>query len=673
MLPRISTRQNPPFVLLVEELEKPSYNSSPQISSLQGQGRIQQQQRQWQEDQIQKEKLQQIQKLKKNGGVKGSSKRRLERKPRQLQGEGAITVSRTDQPTESPGFNETTAASDASLSNESAADTSGDSEGEVLVIGVQFLVASTSFSESNHAVSPEELTDVLEFFAIQVTSEWAYRKQGGNQRQLLLFLRGHSNKIKTTSQPHQQQQQQQSTPQHRRRRLQVKLIDGSVQVFPTLTPSNECPVSITSTTAEGEYNHCHRAHGRFDVQISAEETEDAVCRNMKTSVVSLMQSDYLMDALGLVVRSTNTTLDLQPGEMEYCLPFLEYTPPPAATASPNNNASTTAPSTTWTTSSGSNIFDQANDTNTNSNTTPGASVPTMAPASSPTVSPAPSSEEYTNEWLDLLEDAKEEEDKNNEEEETTPPNLFGATTNEDVENVDDDSANAEEDTGNPTSSSSSSSSSPGSYSWNRNYTADMIALRAEVWDDSFMDFVIMIVGCSLGGLLCLFCCCYATDNCYNSYMYGDDVDDHERRGSQIEEFGQSVNYGANGELLHALGEEDEEYSDSGEQGSDEDDEAYEKRTSKNMRVSQLYMSESDEDQFDDGEDEEDEFDDGDFYVNDFEEEDGEDEFDDDAEFGDEDSFAEQSDRFDDEENAFGGVGGGKNHSPGTDSTKDNSS
>jgi len=192
-------------------------------------------------------------------------------------------------------------------------------EDNVLVIGLSFLVSSTSTSRTDHSVDSSLLVRALEEFATTLVQEWIFRD--GMHRNL---------------KDHRRQQ---------RRRLEITLVDGSVTVFDNSIASNSCRSAGGSTGGEDDpYQHCHQAQGKFDVRITADENESQVCRIMYSSVDSLMEDGYLQFAL-VSIAGVDSNVRLEPGSMDYCLPVSEFSSPPVSTYDPNAPLeSTDAPS-----------------------------------------------------------------------------------------------------------------------------------------------------------------------------------------------------------------------------------------------------------------------------------------------------------------------------------------
>ena len=423
--------------------------------------------------------------------------------------------------------------------------------GERLVIEVNFVVSSTSTTVSDHSVDNAILYNTLQVFARTLMQEWAYRKRKlGNGEDISSSLRGRD----------QDNNMQQRLHSSRRRRLEVALVPETVFVSPHLVSSEDCITSVLFVVPEGETERCHKAHGRFSVDITADEDEEAVCRNMRTSVDSLMDENYLQEALALNYgESVTSTLSLQPGEMEACVVEALYvaptSPAPITTVAPSvaPPGATVAPTVT------PNVFDQSNnpDATTAPTLTPGP--PTTAAPTAPAPTPAP-----VNEWLATLDqytgDGAGSTDENNAEETT------GSNTDDDDEQDTDSS----DGSGSSTATNSSSNGGGGT----RNYTLEMELLREEFYDDSTLDLVIFIMLSSFAGLLLLTCCCFCGDLAYHGFYAFDEEDAfyEDEDGNLYYDEGlqfprEQFTKGPNNELLPLIDEEDEPSS-----SDDEEDE-----------------------------------------------------------------------------------------------------
>ena len=448
--------------------------------------------------------------------------------------------------------------------------------GERLVIDVNFVVSSTSTTDSDHSVDNTILYNTFQVFARTLMQEWAYRNRKlGSREDISSRLRGHD---LMNQDPNMEQRLRSS----RRRRLEVTLVPETVFVSPQLVASEDCITSVLFVVPEGEIERCHKAHVRFSVDITANEDEAAVCRNMRTSVDSLMDENYLQEALALNYGDTVTnTLSLQPGEMEACVVEALYvaptSPAPITTVSPSvaPPTATLAPTVTATAlqeGDGSNLIDQSNNPGT-------TTAPTVTPGPPTTVAPAPAAAPV-NEWLATLDEftgegvSSSSTDENN-------ANEGGGSGNEWLDLVeattgtnDDDEPDTDSSDGSGSSTATNSSSNSGGGA--RNYTLEMELLRADFYDDSTLDLVIFIMLSSFAGLLLLTCCCFCGDLLYNGfYAYEEEDEFYEDEDGNLyydeglqfprEEFTK----GPNNELLPLIDEEDEPSSSDDEENEEE--------------------------------------------------------------------------------------------------------
>jgi hypothetical protein len=318
--------------------------------------------------------------------------------------------------------------------------------GHHLIVGVNFIVSSTSQSITNHSVNPADLQTVFQVFVeTLIQNNWArrLRKLLGEQQpqQGKNSLRGHY----THEIPRQQQQPQhpstnlnknRMTRFRHRRRLQVTLLPDSIMMQPHLIASNGCTVSV-STGSSDQHNHCHAAHGRFEVLATADETPTDVCTKLRGSINTLMEDDQYLDDLVTTnaANSNSNNMKLRPGAMEFCMPLDDFVPPtssssaaPVASSASASGGITRAPSVASPSNSGtspSSISNVSNDSSNSTNNGSGTNVferdnndtTTTAPAAAPSTripttriptTPVPSGTEYQDSWLALLNGVKEE-------------------------------------------------------------------------------------------------------------------------------------------------------------------------------------------------------------------------------------------------------------------------
>ena len=497
--------------------------------------------------------------------------------------------------------------------------------GERLVIEVNFIVSSTSASPTNHSVDSKQLENTLQIFTITLLQEWAYRMR--RQQRTLSILHDTNSTVSVLL----QNAPATNLRGRSNRRLRVTLVPDTVIVSPHLVASQDCITSVSDVLPQGQTRHCHKAHGRFQIDITADEDQEQVCQNMRRSIEALMGENYLEEALQLTYGDASS-LDLQPGEMEACIVEREYVAPTTAAPQPTT-APTVAPLTVAPTPSG-NIFEQSSPGPNPSPTTNAPTIlatPTSATPTAPSPTPKP-----VNEWLATLEeytgDGNKENDENGDNDEGTGTDwadLIAATTGQD----DDEDAS-------PTAAPAPTSSGGGG---SRNYTAEMELLRQEFYDDSTLDLVIFIMLASFAGLLLLACCCFCADLGYIS-LYGEldefffeDEEGNLYHDENLQFPKEQFTKGQNNELIPLIEEPDED--DASAEEEEEDGEG------------SLFMSDSEDESSEFGDldgdfavdygDEDDlAGESGDFYVDSFEE----DKFDDDEE----DVSEERSDFFDDE-------------------------